>query len=349
MTSASPGEQGMTGHDLLLHLAGRIPDELLADTRRRLADGDVSGAMAGLTRRLAEEPVALLAGELTAIRALAAGRRALAGVELAAGQPEPPFAFNPLDPAGRVERDATDQAVAAVAEGHGAAGVWRSWRYGLDERAAAGAATVTVDPDDPGQAHRVYIVQVWDSVSQALCRDLLRAIADTGCASAEVITLSDEPPPYQVMALAESLLLWASQDEKEFALAPVFDFVDPVSGPGFAPDHAAIEDRLERERLLDYLRGGGLILATTATTDDILDLAAGAVVPASFRTDGEWIWTDAAEYYLSRHRLAPDRRLTAHIRQRLAGGEATALVDDETAGRAADFLLNSGPAGQESP
>lgn len=351
MTTPTPDRPGLTGHELLLRLAGRIPDLLLARTRRRLAEGDTREAMRGLARWLAREPVPLLAAELAAIRALAADPGALPGVRAAADLSGLPFAFNMVGPFGEVERDAMDDAVAAVAEGHAAAGLWRTWRYRLDDPGAErGAATVTVDPDDPEQAHRVYIVQVEQaSVSQALCRDLLRAVDDTGRAGTEVILLSDEPPPYQYMALAESMLLWAGQGEPGFDLAAVFDFADPVSGPGFAPDHALVADPAERQQMLSYLRSGALVLATAATADDVLDPAAGAVVPGSFRTDGTWIWAEAAEYYLSRYGLAPDAGLAEHIRQNLSRGELVPLVDDEAADRAAGFLLNPPPDGDAGP
>jgi hypothetical protein len=342
MTTPSPGGPSMTGHALLLRLAGRIPDDLLSGARRRLAEGDIREAMRALTGRLAEEPVPLLAGELAAMRVLAADPGALPDARPAAELPELPFAFRELDPFGGADADAMDDAVAAVAEGHGVAGLWRTWRYRIDDPDAdQGAATVTIDPDDPGQAYRVYIVQVEQAnVSRALCRDLLRAIDDMGRAGAEVILPGDEPSPYQDMALAKSLLLWASQGEPEFDLAAVFDFADPVTGPGFVPDHAVIDDAYEREQMLDYLRSGALVLATTAAMDDILDPAAGAVVPMSFRTDGRWIWTDAVEYYLSRYGLAPDAGLDEHIRQQLSSGELVPLIDEQTACRAADFLLN---------
>lgn len=348
MTTPAPGRPGLTGHDLLLRLAGRIPDGSLADARRLLAEGDVCGAMAGPVRWIAGDSIPLLADELAAIRVLAGDPAALPGLQPVRVLPELPFAFNMVDPFGEVGRDAIDDAVAAVAEGHGAAGLWRTWRYRLDDPdAAAGAATVTVDPGDPDQAYRVYIVQV-DGVSglEILSRDLLRAVGDTGSAGTEIILLSDEPPPYQDMALAESMLLWASRGEPEFDLAAVFDFADPVSGPGFAPDHAVVDAPGEREQLLAYLHGGALVLTSTATTADILDPAAGAVVPANVRTDGEWIWTDAAEYYLSRYGLALDGGLDEHIRYQLSRGQVAPVVDAETAGRAADFLLNP-PTGQD--
>jgi hypothetical protein len=343
MTTAPPGGAGMTGHELLLRLAGRINDDLLANTRRQLAGGDVRGAVITVANWLASERAPLLAGEVAAIRVLTADPGALSAVRPAPDFPELPFAFNEVDPFGEVERDAMDEAVAAVAEGHGAAGLWRSWRYRLDDPDAP-EATVTVNPDDPEQAYRVYVVQVEQaSVIPALSRDLLQAVDDSGRAGTEVILLGDEPPPYQDMALAESMLLWASQSGPEFELAAVFDFADPVSGPGFAIDHSVLDDPDDLEQVLAYLSSGVLVLATTATMDDVLDPDAGGVVPANFRTDGEWIWSDAVEYYLSRYRLAPEAGLDEHIRAKLSRGEIMPLVDEDTAGRAADFLLNPPP------
>jgi hypothetical protein len=126
----------------------------------------------------------------------------------------------------------------------------------------------------------------------------------------------------------------------EFEIARVYDFADPVTGPGFAPDHPVIEDPDERDRLLDYLETGDMVLSTTARQDDILDPAAGAAVPASFRTDGTWIWTDAVAYYLSTHGMAPDARLLEHIDAQRELGWDVPDADHETAIRAADFLLH---------
>lgn len=331
----------MTGHELLLRLAGRIPDSELAGARRLLAGGDVRGAVTAVARWLAGEQVPLLAAELAAIRTLAGDPGALPGYQPSPVLPVLPFAFSELDRHGEVGRDLMDDAVTAVAEDYGAAGLWRSWRYPVDDVEAGGSLTATVDRDDPDQAYRVYIAQVEDaSVIGDLTRDLLRAVDDTGRAGIEVILLSAEPPPYQARALAAAMLLWAGPAGPEFGLAAVFDFADPVSGPGFTPDHAVVDDPDERERILAYLRGGVPVLTTTVAMPDILDPAAGAVVPANFRTDGEWIWTDTVGYYLSRHGLAPDTRLAEHIGAMLARGRTTPAVDDETAGRAADFLLN---------
>jgi hypothetical protein len=108
-----------------------------------------------------------------------------------------------------------------------------------------------------------------------------------------------------------------------------------------------IEDLAEIERLGDYLRGGYLALTTATTMTDVLDPESGAVVPASFRTDGTWIWTDSVVYYLDRYGLAPDARLTEHIGAQIDRGVAVPDVGVENAIRAADFLLNPPGAGKQ--
>jgi hypothetical protein len=195
--------------------------------------------------------------------------------------------------------------------------------------------------EDPFEPYRVYIVQVDEpELIDAIAADLLDAIPDPASAGVEVIALGEDPPPYQQAALAQSLLLWATVAAPEFVVARVFDFADPVSGPGFAPDHAIISNLDERDQLLTYLRGGHAVLTTTSTMDDILDGSLGSVVPTSFRTDGEWIWTDTVEYYLSQYGLAPDAELTTHIQHQVGLGHAVPETDTDTAVEAADFLLN---------
>jgi hypothetical protein len=131
----------------------------------------------------------------------------------------------------------------------------------------------------------------------------------------------------------------AGHEPDEFTVARIFDFADPKTGPGFAPDHAVIGDPSRRAALLGYLRRGRPVLMTTATAADVVDQGAGRIVPGTFRTDGEWIWTDAVTYYLDRHRLAPDARLTAHVEEQLRHGRQVPAADQDTAARAADYLL----------
>ena len=104
-----------------------------------------------------------------------------------------------------------------------------------------------------------------------------------------------------------------------------------------------VTDAAERDRLLEYLTSCTLVLHTTARTADVLDPAAGQVVPSSFRTDGEWIWTDAVPYYLQQQSLAPHEELAAHIQARWQADDPDAETDDETAVEAANFLLYPPP------
>jgi hypothetical protein len=134
----------------------------------------------------------------------------------------------------------------------------------------------------------------------------------------------------------------------EFELARVFDYADPATGPGFDAGHRVITDQAERDRLLGYLRGGAMVMATTARMADVLDPEQGEVVPMTFRTDGTWIWTDTVVYYLDRHSLAPDTRLVAHIEAMCERGQDPG-ADLDTATRAADFLLNPPEGSDQTP
>jgi hypothetical protein len=317
----------LTGHELLLRMAGRVPDQALAQARRMLADGQAGTAITIVADLIAAAPIQLTAGELAAIRDLIGNAQALSGTEPVAGPVPSRFAFSELDTSGEVERDEIDEALVAAAEEHGTgvAAIWRTWRYSV--------------PGDSA-AHRVYIVQVDDpAMIQGLAADLLDAVPGA-TAGVEIITSDEEPPPYQQAALAQSRLVWASSDEPEFTVARIYDFAKPDTGPGFAPDHPVIEDAVERDQILGYLRGGYPALLTTATIGDILDPAAGSVVPTGVRTDGEWIWADTVTYYLDRYRLAPDTELTAHIRSQIAAGQTTPDTDRETAIAAANFMLH---------
>ncbi|MFC8448893.1 hypothetical protein [Kitasatospora sp. NPDC057223] len=117
----------------------------------------------------------------------------------------------------------------------------------------------------------------------------------------------------------------------------MFDSVDPVTGPGFAPDHPLVEDGAELAALLAYLRAGAPVLMTPALMADVLDNSGAAGVPMNFRTDGEWIWTDTVTYYLERYALAPEAGLLAHLRARGVPGP---LPDADTVERAAAFILD---------
>jgi hypothetical protein len=85
-----------------------------------------------------------------------------------------------------------------------------------------------------------------------------------------------------------------------------------------------------------YLSAGEPLLVTPTLDPDVVEPGLGRMVPVSFRTDGFWIWSDAATYYLRRHGLAPDPELLAHIR---AADYAPPEVDGAALHRAGAAML----------
>jgi hypothetical protein len=218
----------MTGHELLLRLAGRIPDRALAQARQTLADGAVSRAIAQLAATFAQTPFPVTADELAAIRSLAGEPEALPGVHPAEELPPLPFDFVELDEYGGTERDELDEALVAAARAHRPeiTCVWRAWRYSrLHHR-----RPTYYDPP-----YRVYVIEVeHPGMIPGLSADLLRAVPDSADAGVEIIPLSDEPFPYQDEALAESLLLW-SRDEPYLVVDRVGDLKTALASRPITP------------------------------------------------------------------------------------------------------------------
>src|SRR5258708_40059470 len=113
MPPQSPGRTDISGHDLLLRMAGRISDLTLAQARRMLADGQAKSAIALVADLLTATPMVLTADELAAIRDLAGDAQALPGTQPAAEPPKLYFGFSELDQDGEVGRGALDEALEA--------------------------------------------------------------------------------------------------------------------------------------------------------------------------------------------------------------------------------------------
>lgn len=96
-------------------------------------------------------------------------------------------------------------------------------------------------------------------------------------------------------------------------LAPLYDGFDPASGPYFDSSRPRIADPAERDRLLGFLGDGTLALRSTRFDPDVVEPARGQVVPGSFRTDGQWLWSEAVEYYVREHAIAPAAGFYEHI------------------------------------
>jgi hypothetical protein len=312
-------------HELLLRLAGRVPDDVLALLRELVAGADHDGADHDGADQ--EEAAAILEGAFRADRIPVTLReaelarylldvwRATPGVldRVSLLPAEPGLAFTFARPTASELADPVATAVAsAAADLGGVTGVFlvgRRMVEGIDAGAAPEAG--------PRLVHLVELAAGADPVQvTAGLQDAAAAAGDAG-PRVEVFAVGAELPGYHRAALGAAALTWYA-DPAPVQLARVFDGVDPATGPHFHPGHPTIDDEPTRERLVAYLRAGTGVLLTPGLTTDVVDPARGTVVPLSFRTDGTWVWTDTVTYYLARHRLAPQPELVAHIGERAA-------------------------------
>lgn len=119
-------------------------------------------------------------------------------------------------------------------------------------------------------------------------------------------------------------------------IARIFDTHDETGRAVFGPDRERLDDETERGELVRFLRAGRVVLATTGRDRDRLVPERGQVVPMSFRTDGEWVWSDALAYYVNEHGIAPEPELREHARSR---SYTVPEVSDEVAREAGRLVL----------
>ncbi len=93
----------------------------------------------------------------------------------------------------------------------------------------------------------------------------------------------------------------------------------------------------EIEPVAAFLRGGAAVLRTEAGVRDLLFPDRSDHVPLGFRTDGTWIWSEEAAYYLERDGLPPEPAFLTHIRER---GYTAAEVPPEVLTRAYAQLID---------
>ncbi len=82
------------------------------------------------------------------------------------------------------------------------------------------------------------------------------------------------------------------------------------------PELERCDDPALKAQILEFLRGGGVVLRASLRREDRLDPSAPAVVPLGYRSDGEWIWPLELAYYLEAHDLLPEDALLDHARDR---------------------------------
>ena len=355
--AAVPGQATSSDwHLLLMRMAGAVPDDLICTTRTWLAQGRLDEVARALAFAAAEglddadsaddhdgpdspfgsaspdssvglNSSAGLNGSTGADSVIASEDRS--GTSLWRFAPEPaeagpgagpaPMLLDlTIDPADRACLDAVDRAALTEAESRpGITALWRAWR-------------VPVSGARWPAPRRVFIVEVAASAPDIPQLPVLTARIQAALATAgepnpqvEVYRAGTRLPAYQSLACAHAALLWALEPATPIRLARVFDAVLPQQGPVLHDHHPVIEDLAEIARLLAYLRGVPALISTSGRMEDVVDPAHPRVVPLTFRTDGQWIWTDSVSYYLDKYSVVSDDDLLAHLR---AGGSLPSAV-----------------------
>jgi hypothetical protein len=338
----APDPDEVTPHVFLFRLAGRVPDGDLAVLRTHLADGEWPELAARLAQVVGAGEAALTEVEVGLVQAILAPDDELADdptdrAPRLDSLADLPFWFSARRsesaPAG-IENEVLplalmDTADMVVAEAGGRVGgviaLWRAFRHSAD-----GLAT-----------ERVYLCETEPSANVVeMVAEMQHALAEAGedPPRVEVFNEYAELTPYHENALGVAILVWA-EEAPPVRLARVFDGAD-AGGPFFVPEHPRLEGP-DRDQVLAFLRDGARVLDTPGAMDDIVETGRIGAVPLGFRSDGQWIWTEAVTYYLEHHQLAPEPELLRHA---LAGAPRVLNRLDHHRVLAALFA----PAGEET-
>lgn len=199
-------------HDLLVRLAGRLPDRLVWRLRDWLAAGAYTALVRALPKALLRHRIGLTDAERELMEAClplwGAPRRSLDAVLPAVEAPETKANFraelNPGEPCTDLPgpgawRDSVDMMLAAVVRGHpGAKELRRSWRM------------------DDGKPQRVVLAHVTTDLATltGTLQRMLRAHGDlTPCV--EVVAPPLALPTYHRLALRESVSLWRTPERDQ--------------------------------------------------------------------------------------------------------------------------------------
>ncbi|MEL6892607.1 MAG: hypothetical protein AAFP84_13485 [Actinomycetota bacterium] len=313
---------------LTLHISGRADDGFVRSLRSEATGGDVGLAGRSLAWAVLDGRVVLpidAALLLGMVLDATDPRPGLSDALLAVSSDtaidgSPSFRFESLD----VAAPTVASAIGVAAATDGVLAVWQVQRV----------PALDVSWPRPVVVCAVEVADDADSVAIGAAFD--GALAESGAVEPmiEVFVTGSETPPTLQAAVAAAPPIWAVAGVDDPQVAPVFDEV--VDGVGrFAGDHPLVEQR-SRAGLAEALDAGHPLVDGPATLPDVVDPAAGPVVPTTLRTDGTWIWSDAARYYLVEHGLAPHGPLVEHLRTR---GHAPDRLSMFTLQRAADLVV----------
>ena len=90
------------------------------------------------------------------------------------------------------------------------------------------------------------------------------------------------------------------------------------------------------ERVLRYLRGATVLVATSAEAVDALDPTEPRIGAMRVLTDGSWVWPSDIVHYVREHGFAVDEALLRRVRER---DHRPPAVDQDEQNRIIDELL----------
>jgi hypothetical protein len=312
----------MAHHDLLLRMAGRVRDDVLARGRDLLAEGsyhDVDALLADHWDLIAPPRSPLGAQETVPAFGFApAGPTALAVVGERIGAALDLTGGPDLELADitDITDNVDDVLVAATAAQPRAIGLWRTWRFPTNQTASMPLARVFLVELESGSADDVLVA------ATGRLQEVLR-YAGVAHPLVEAYDTGRPLPAYQAAARGGAALLWARQPWHAVRLARTFDRGSP---PRFDAGHPVLSDSPLRASLLGQLRSGATLLASASQADDVVS-GVSAVVPQRFHTDGWWIWTAAVAYYLDTYGLALETELAQHLATTESARAGNAVVD----------------------
>jgi hypothetical protein len=300
VSEADLGDRAIAGHGLLLGLAGVLPDSVIARSRDQLAAGTLQELARNVMFCVLSQSLKLTSEDAAVLADLLDDPAGLGEVEIDDSDVTH-WQFGAEPPEADPVAGALDQVVSeALVREPDVIGCWQAWRTGTDEAAAKAVFVIEVRADTD-------LVGVTARMQQRL------AAAGEASPQVEVYPQDWEPPAYQRQARGFGRLIWAAVADPGIRIASIFDEVDPRQGPLFSSDHPLL-DSVEADQVAKYLSEAEPVLVTTARMDDVVDTGRLDCVPINFRTDGSWLWTEAAAYYAQEHLLEPDPDLLAHIR-----------------------------------
>jgi hypothetical protein len=267
-------------HRVLLHLAGRMPDDWMIALRKMVGDYEVgylpdtiSGGVANLGVALPAEDVALL----RRVRSRYAGPEPPAGLDLipiVAQLPRTAYQFAPSRAGDAAEDGVYDGWAEVVASTEPAVVVLRrTWR--TDPAAATPPTRIYLVEVDPG-------AQAW-VIGQDVKKRLDRSRQEEQPPpQIEVYWTGEDLPPYHRAALAGSMVVWQRPAGPEPAAEPARDLVDRLVD---AARHRRFDDM---RRLIDWPLTGAprVALQLTALDPEDREYYGSGLVPGLF-TAGE--------------------------------------------------------------